>query len=450
MRILQVNTQDQRGGAAEIAMSLHNAFRRKGHDAWMAVGFKQGKDDHVIEVPNQQFRSAYTRLLDRKAENLWHAEGKVPAAWRMSRTLSWLANPIRRWSVSRGREDFDFPATSSIPELIGDAPDIIHCHNLHGGYFDLRVLPTMSQRYRMVVTMHDSWLLSGHCAHSMECERWKTGCGSCPYPDLYPAMKRDASDWNWRHKRSLYNQSRLFVVTPCQWLMGKLEASILAEGTTGAKVIPNGVDLSVFGFGDQMSARRKLGIPEGAHVLLFAADGIRNNPWKDFATMRAAVDRIGHSNLKNQVWFVALGEESSDERVGNSVIHFVPHQPDTHMVAEYYRAADVYLHAAKADTFPTTVLESLACGTPVVATAVGGITEQVDNGETGFLVEKNQADLMAEKVKLLLQADELAARMRYACRKKAEECFSQDLMVERYLKWYEEILNNDIEGKGQP
>ena len=106
-----------------------------------------------------------------------------------------------------------------------------------------------------VLTLHDAWLLSGHCAHSFDCERWKTGCGECPDLTIEPAIRRDATADNWVRKRDIYARSRLYVATPSPWLMGRVEQSMLAPAVEQARVIPNGVDLSVFRPADKRSIR---------------------------------------------------------------------------------------------------------------------------------------------------------------------------------------------------
>src|SRR3990172_6801419 len=91
-----------------------------------------------------------------------------------------------RWAARlRGREDFNFPGTAALLELPGRTPDALHLHNLHGGYFDLRALPALTARVPAVLSLHDAWLLSGHCAHSFDCGRWETGCGECPALWIY-------------------------------------------------------------------------------------------------------------------------------------------------------------------------------------------------------------------------------------------------------------------------
>src|SRR5262245_11563282 len=376
LRILQVCTYDTIGGAERIASNLFQTYRARGYGSWLAVGHKLGIDPNVLLIPNHKRRRSWSRSLPGEASCSQFPESPVQKVSRLRALVDAIAEPGKALDRYCGREDFRFPGTWELLNLCRQQPDIVHCHNLHGGYFDLRALPWLSQQVPIVLTLHDAWLLSGHCAHSFGCERWKTGCGKCPDLSIYPAIRRDATAYNWRRKRSIYINSRLYVSTPCQWLMQKVVQSMLAPAIVETRIIPNGVDLRVFRPANRRAVRAMLRVPDDAKVLLFAANGIRNNIWKDFQTMRAAIARVA-DRLHGQIVLFALGEDAPPERLGHASIRFVPYQRDPRSVAQYYQAADLYVHAARADTFPTTVLEALACGTPVVATAVGGIPEQV-------------------------------------------------------------------------
>ncbi|HEX3000417.1 MAG TPA: glycosyltransferase family 4 protein, partial [Armatimonadota bacterium] len=134
--------------------------------------------------------------------------------------------------------------------------------------------------------------------------------------------------------------------------------------------------------------------------------------------------------------------EGPTKQLGNVTFQFVPYQNNPSAVASYYQAADVYLHAAKGDTFPTTVIEALACGTPVVATAVGGIPEQIVDGETGFLTPPGDAKAMAQAVDKLLDDRNLRYRLSSAAVTDAKKRFDQNRMTQEYLDWYAAVIQD--------
>src|SRR5262249_38731490 len=145
------------------------------------------------------------------------------------------------------------------------------------------------------------------CSHSFICERWQTGCGRCPDLTLYPAVRRDATAYNWRRKQRIYRQCRLHVATPCRWLMDKVERSMLAPAVAEGRVIPNGIDRDIFRPGDRRGARSRLGLPADAHVLLFAANRwIRASTARDYPTMREAVGRVADRLRGHPTVFLAL------------------------------------------------------------------------------------------------------------------------------------------------
>jgi len=440
LRILQVSTVDIAGGAEKVAWNLFQSYRQQGHRSWLVVGYKHSNDPDVLQIPNDETRNCWARLWLSASGLLRPLIGKVLGAGCLSRFIIWIGQPSRYAKQLKGWEDFDFPGTWRLLELTSEVPDIVHCHNLHGGYFDLRALPWLSHQVPVVLTLHDAWLLGGHCAHSFDCERWKTGCGECPNLAIYPAVKRDATAYNWRRKRDIYAKSRLYVVTPCHWLMQKVEQSILAPAMVKGRVIPNGVNLSIFQPSDKETARAALGLPQDADILLFVGHGTRSNQWKDYATMEFALSKVAAQNKGRKLLFLCLGEERPEERFGMARIRFIGYQKDPKKVAQFYQAADIYLHAAKAETFPNTVLEALACGTPVVATAVGGIPEQVEDGVTGFLVPPGDAEMMAYRIEQLLSDDELRRELGAQAAKVARSRFSLERQVNEYLGWYKEIL----------
>jgi len=436
MDILQVSTCDIAGGAERVAWNLFNGYRLRGHRSRLAVGEKRGDDPDVFPLPNQPSTpwATFWGGLEQKL-----GSSQVRGAARLRALARTLRDPRRTLSRWRGHEDFYFAGTRL---LLAHQPDILHCHNLHGGYFDLRLLPALSQRQPVVFTLHDAWLLSGHCAHSFGCDRWQNGCGNCPDLEIYPRLQRDGTAYNWGRKREIYAQSRLYISTPCQWLMDKVGASMLMGGAVETRVLPYGVDLEIFQPGDKNAARARLGLPQDVVLLLFSAASIRANPFKDYQTMQAALAYVADRYENEQkIIFIALGENAPPEKLSDKVeIWFLPYQKELPKIADFYRAADIYLHLARADTFPNAVLEALACGTPVIGSRVGGIPEQVTDAQSGRLVAAGDGAAAGAIVHQLIGDAGLRTAWGDFAAADARRRFDLRDQVQTHLDWYEEIL----------
>jgi len=455
LKILQVNTYDISGGAARVALSLHEAYRKRGHDSWLAVGRKRSTDPDIFTIPQSPgtlgWSSTWWRLNDRLRAQHHRFRGIGKAAKVAGR----LARPSKIVQAYRGIEDFEFPGTDRLDELPPRPPDVIHCHNLHGNFFDLRALPRLSSRRPLIVTLHDAWLLSGHWSHSFDCERWRIGCGHCPDLTIYPSVRRDATDLNWVRKREIYEKSRLYLATPSRWLMRNVHDSILAPGIVDSRVIPNGIDTSVFKPGDTKEARMELKIPLAAKVLVSCASHIATDPLKRYSLMRDAV-RVAASQLPEEhIVFIAVGEDGPNEKIGNAEFRFVPFHPNPSVIARHYHTADIYIHAAKAENHCLTILEALSTGVPVVATGTTGVVEQVrslnlrgiSHGDivyppaeaTGVLTPPDEHRPMGDAIVHLLEDPDTLTQLSRNARTEAVESFDFSRQIDAYLSWYTEL-----------
>ncbi|RPI75328.1 MAG: glycosyltransferase [Desulfobacteraceae bacterium] len=444
LSILQIHTKDLGGGADSIALALLKGLRLKGHHSRIMVGIKKGNDPFIIQIDHERYKNIWSKIWDRIGRCVRPFENKIPGMWRVHELLSYGIGEPGRWlEILQGHEDFQYPATDHILDRPAHKPDILHCHNLHGGYFDLRALPRLSHAAPSVITLHDAWLLSGHCAHSFDCQRWRTGCSVCPDLTIYPPLRRDGAGFNWSRKKSIFKKSRFYIHTPCQWLLRKTEESILKDSIADSKVIPYGIDLSIFKPVEKTALRAALHIPMHAKVILIAANSIRKSIWKDSISMRESIAWVTQNLAQEDLYFIALGDVAPDEQIGLGRIHFVPFQKEAASLAQYYQASDLYVHPARADTFPNAVLEALACGTPVIATAVGGINEQIIDGVTGFLVPAQDAITLSAAMHRLLQDDILRGHYARNAAEDAVKRFDIRMMVDRFIDWYQIILEQD-------
>lgn len=459
LRVVQVTRLAQGGGAERVAASLHEGLGRRGHRSWMATA-RTSDDPAILTIPPppSEPANAVSRALLRAADRVGPPRKGGLVARTLRRGLRFAAAPRKTLDKRRGRESFDFPGTAAIPDLPPEPPDVIHCHNLHGGFFDLRQLAPMSHRLPLVMTLHDEWTFTGHCAYALYGERWRDGCISCPDLKVYPAIPRDGTRANLRAKRRIYRRSRLYITTPSRWLLDRAQASAIAEGAAGWRLIPNGIDRSIFKPADTRGARARLELPAEPFILLFAANGARRSPFKDFPTVAQAAVEAASRVTARPVLCLALGDTGPPESFPNGELRFVPYQSDVNDIAAYYQAADVYLHGARAENLPITILEALATGLPVVATAVGGVPEEVQSlasapggwsgatyprdEATGVLVAPGDGVGMGAAAAAILADDDLRATLGANAAADATRRFDFDLQLDATIGWYREVMED--------
>jgi glycosyltransferase involved in cell wall biosynthesis len=451
LNILQVNGTDIGGGAAGIARALHHAYRTIGHRSWLVVGHKLSNDPHTLPIRHDLASSWWQRPF-------WRGENKVTrsrnqAFRRLRHALLLATDPRRVADWYHGYEDFHYPGTARLLDLRESAIDILHFHNLHGRYFDLRQLPPLTAMVPSLLSLHDTWLFSGHCSYSLDCERWREGCGNCPDLSLYPAILRDATAENWQRKQEIYAQSRYHVISPCQWLVDRVVDSPLQAGLLSARVIPHGIDLSRFRPGDRSAARRELGLPETEQIVLMVANNMRHNPWKGFRTAKRAFARLSAQKRQMPLLVLVIGDSAAEEKLEGLTIRYIPYERDQTTMARYYQAADLFLSTSRAEVWGLAITEAMACGLSVVATAVGGTPEQINSWPhaaadiaNGILVPSGDSAAMAAAVTRLLEDKVLRQALGGNALQRARAEFDFDVQVERYLAYYREIIDAQKSG----
>jgi glycosyltransferase involved in cell wall biosynthesis len=424
---------------------MHRAFQRLGHRSTLFVGRgvpSAGEDLYVI--PNRWEETQRARMIQevyRKLLSLTRGRGQS----RLFPIFEALAFPQVTWDLWRGNEDFTQPGSRRILSLVPEKPDVVLLHNLHArwnrreGFFDLDFLPQLSSSVPVILFPQDPWLLTGHCAHPIDCPRWRIGCGQCPDLVIYPSIRRDATAWNFRRKRAIYARSRLYLASPSRWLLGMfMEARV---PLAGARLIDNGVDTALFQPGDRRAARAELNLDQDRRIIMISGNYLHINPWKGYAWILETAERIGRSRNSPPTDFLCVGDEGETLVYGKARVVFAGHVEEPARMPLYYQAADIYFHPSRADTAPFSVLEAMASGLPVVATNVGGIPEQVEDGNNGLLVQPGDTLAMAERLGKLISDPSACEAMGASGHSRTLEQFDFDRQVGNFLDWMRLLIS---------
>lgn len=309
-------------------------------------------------------------------------------------------------------------------------PDIIHLHNLHNHYVNVKMLFDYIKfnNTPIIWTLHDCWSFTGWCAYFdfIDCDRWKRGCANCPNKREYPyTWFFDRSRKNYAEKKACFqNVQNLMIVTPSNWLDGLVKQSFLSEYPI--QVIHNGIDLSVF---KPMKSefKEKYGISSKKMILavsmgLSKRKGIAHiyKLAKMFDQEKQVIVIVGLS--KKQIDFLPKG------------ILGVPRTNSSQELAKIYSAADVFINPTLEDNYPTTNLEAIACGTPVVTYCTGGSPESVFEG-CGEVVDKGNCLDFYKAVKRVLKKGKDVAH----CVEIAKLHFDKNNCFQQYIALYRKM-----------
>ncbi|MFD1020175.1 glycosyltransferase [Thalassobacillus hwangdonensis] len=357
MKVLQINSVCGVGSTGRIATDIHKILVEQGHDSYIAYGRGDAVNcENAIRIGSKldnYYHVAKTRILDRHG-----------------------------FASRKATEEF-------IKKVKMLDPDVIHLHNLHGYYIDIELLfKYLKEANKKVVwTLHDCWTFTGHCSHFefVGCERWKYQCYNCPQKNQYPkSIGLDNSTKNYDDKKKIFTGVKdLTIVTPSEWLANLVNDSFLKDYPV--KVINNGIDTEIFK-PRKSHFKSKLGIEE-EYVYL----GVAGN-WNDRKGFNYFIEMAQKLNENEVIVLVGVTNAQKSQLPRNII--GITHTNDVYELAKLYSCADVFVNPTLEDTFPTTNLEALACGTPVVTFDTGGSGESLTSG-TGIVVKsKDTMDLI--------------------------------------------------------
>ncbi|GMV49500.1 MAG: D-inositol-3-phosphate glycosyltransferase [Nitrospirae bacterium] len=407
MNILHLSTEYNQGGSGRAAYRIHASLRRRGHTSHMLVsGLVHGAPEAGPIWGTMPWRAA-DWLARRATDALSLQYLFLPSSWRL------LRHPWFREA------------------------DLVQLYNTHGGYLSHAVFGVASRKKPFVWRLSDMWPFTGHCCYAYDCDRWKTGCGACPLLQDEPALRTDRTALLWRIKQRIYADAKVTLVAPSRWIAGLARHSPLV-GHWPLEVIPNGLDLSVFRPIRRTAAREVLGLPQDESVVLFSS--VETQAHRKGGTFVAEAVKRLKGRTRRPFRLLVVGQRARDwEQAMPVPVTAIDLVKDDHLLALLYSAADVFVHPALADNLPNGVLESLACGTPVVAFEVGGVGEAVRPMETGYLARHKDADDLAEGMRSLLDDDDLRHRLSRRCREIAETEYDMELQTTRFEQLYQAV-----------
>lgn len=402
-KLLQINITANWGSHGRIAEEIGQLAMHNGWESYIAYGrWANPSKSHLIKIGSmwdERWHGVQSRLLDNHGL----------ASKRATKQL-----------------------ISAIKEI---KPDLIHLHNIHGYYLNYPLLFDYLYHAEIPVvwTLHDCWPMTGHCAYFTyaKCEKWKKECSNCENLDSYPiSYIIDNSRSNYAKKKKYFNIIRNLTLVPVSdWLSGIVTQSLLKKNTV--KVIHNGVDVEIFKPWGRGTLPK--GLLNGKKIVLgVSSKWEKRKGLEDFIKLRSI---LGPDYL-----IVIIGVSEAQKRQMPDGIIGICRTDNIEELVCYYSSADVFINPTYEDNFPTTNIEALACGTPVVTYRTGGSPEAIDN-QTGIVVEVGDINGLVDGIKKICQSDHKEDTRRL-CRERAVKYFNKDDRYREYLDLYQSLLED--------
>ncbi len=321
--------------------------------------------------------------------------------------------------------------------LVKDA-DILHLHWVNKGFLSLDNIGELAALGKPVVwTLHDQWAFTGGCHYPGNCDRHLSkGCGGCKF--FKNPSTKDPSRFGWQKRMSVYSGFKyLSFVCPSHWMAGEAGKSALI-GNFGIKRVANPIDTGVYRPLDKEAARLRLKLPKDKRLILFSAMNLDDSR-KGFNQL---LHSLSHCEIPEDTELVMLGKWKSKNNWDLPIkVHHIPPTDNDDLMVEAFSACDVVCVPSLQDNLPNIVLESMACGTPVVSFRAGGIPEMVNHKKNGFLAELGNFKEICSGIKWILEDDERRAYLGLAARKFVVESFSYPVIGKLFQEYYRSLLD---------
>ena len=391
MKVLLIDVNCKYSSTGKIVYDLFRKLKAEGHEA--AVCYGRG------EVIREE--GIYKFGLD------W--ETRIHAGLARITGLNGYFSPISTKRLIRFIEKFQ--------------PDVIHIHELHAYFVNLKPLINYIKlkKIKVVWTFHCEYMYTGKCGHAYECLNFQKGCGDCPAVKDYPkSLFFDKTRKMLKDKKELLGDLDFTIVTPSQWLADRVKLSFLRDKKI--EVIHNGIDTDqVFYPRDVKALKEKYGLQK-KKIVLSVAPNIMDE-------RKGGKIVLGLSEKLKEIQFVLIGTEET-QRYSDNVL-LIQRTKNQNELAEWYSAADVFLICSKRENFPTTCLEALACGTPIVGIDAGG-TKETAPEPYGIFFRNPSLEKLEDGIIEQIERNESTIRISLY----AKELYSKQKMYDKYKRLY--------------
>lgn len=384
MKVVHICTSDFDGGAAKAAYRLHKALLEMGIDSKMLVKNKITDELYIDSIKKDKLEKFFFSKIRALFEKI---------------ILHKYRNRKNRILFSTGFFGKDISKHPYIKEA-----DVIHLHWINGNYVSLKSLKKLGKlNKRIVWTLHDMWPFTGGCHYSFSCKNYEEKCGNCPI--LETNRNNDISRKIFTKKENIYRKINIKIIGCSNWISECAKNSKLL-GDKEIYTLPNVLNENIFKPIDKNFARKILSLDEGKKYLCFGAMSSTSDPRKGWFYLKKSLETLKQSNsfLDNNLELIVFGSSySKDIHELPLKVNFLGKVYDEYTLSLIYNSSDVFLAPSLEDNLPNTVLESLHCGTPVVAFNIGGMPDMITHKVNGYLAKPKDYEDMALGIEWVLK-----------------------------------------------
>ncbi len=424
LKVVHLNTYDGNGGAGRACVRLNKALLDQQVDSKIIVHYKFGNDPGIKTFNTTAFKKYYTAfiiVLERLLAKAYLKPVRTPFSF------AWF-----------GRSVINHPDVKNA--------DIIHLHWINHSFLNPKHLAELAKLNKPIVwTFHDSNAFTGGCHVRYSCTHYQQQCGNCPL--LKNESHDDQSHKIWLQKYGAYKKLDIQVLAPSTWMAASVKSSSLMDSRP-IHQIPNTLETDIFKPLNKQKAKQQLELNAGRFIFLTGFMPSRKDLHKGtqylIESLELLKQRLGDKS--ELVELVVFGNRNAED---------VPDFPfkttflgtisNDEKLAACYAAADAFLIPSLEDNLPYTVMESLACGTPVVAFTTGGIPDMVQHEYNGYLAQYRSAPSFADGMEWVINHPDKQTLQQQA-RSTVTEKFAERVIADKHIQLYKSLVAKQEKG----